>query len=55
MVLIAIYVRWPSSEQGPCDRGPKGANLKGPGTETIGGRNGTFPWACLKVVTMPPS
>ena len=22
VVFIAIYVGWPSSEQGPCDRGP---------------------------------
>ena len=25
------------------------------GAGPLGGRNGTFPWACLKVVTMPPS
>ena len=30
MVFIAIYVGWPSREQGPCDRGPRGTSLKGP-------------------------
>ena len=52
MVFIAIYVRWPSSEQGPCDRRPREPNLRGPVAGLLGGRNGTFPWACLKVVTM---
>ena len=50
--VIVIYVGWPSSEQGPCDRGP---SFKGPQARLLGGRNETFPCACLKVVTMPPS
>ena len=52
--VIAIYVGGP-----PVNRdhvtGAKGPTFKGPGTGPLGGRNGKFPWACLKVVTMPPS
>ena len=51
MVFIAIYVGGPLENRDHVT----GPRLKAPGAGPLGGRNGTFPWACLKVVTMPPS